>query len=354
MMPRSPERAEGLQVVTRVGAIIWVQVSLARPSRFWQKMHDAWSQWPGTLYPHVDRGWAGHGVLYVFASLWSTWLYGGESIDPARRSAEYTSRIAQGSSCRCPQPFFALFHHGCRSLAEIAWRLSHWVLVPLVDAGFDKALRLQREQHMIRTLQMQLNPPLVYGLWQKFCGWAPWADSICTAMRHAPVTVRCRRGPSRPGRRRRRPVYSPRASVQACLHHPVPAHLGAARPALAAAGYLPDAEAAVAIRELWRADACTLTQVFSYLVRKSERHHRARGLQLFRKIIRSRTGRWQLPWVAIRIALPWLGAGPPKQAAVAATRSFLRALRQAYSGVSPLFDARKFKVVLRHVRFECS
>eukprot|EP00974_Lingulodinium_polyedra_P119749 11172342-Lingulodinium_polyedra.AAC.1 len=85
-----------------------------------------------------------------------------------------------------------------------------------------------------------------------------------------------------------------------------------------------------------------LTHGFSDFVRKSERHHRARF----------RAGRWQLPRVAIRSTSPWLGA--PQQAAVAATRSFLRALRQAYSGVSPLFDARKFKVVLRHVRFECS
>ena len=131
-------------------------------------MCDNWTQWSDTLLPDVDCAWESESVLYLVTSVFNHFTYGGGTCNPMRRAAEYASRIAQGPTCRTPQSFFRLMWDKCRTHADVAWRLSHWTLVPLAYGGRDKAERLARERHMIHTLNLQLKPPLVHALLREF------------------------------------------------------------------------------------------------------------------------------------------------------------------------------------------
>ena len=129
-------------------------------------------------------------ILYFFASLWSNWLYGGETARVDKRTIEYISRILQGPACSTPQPFFDLIHLGSSSRREIAWRLSHWSLLPVSRASATRSVRLWQEQHLVKTLQTQLNPPLVYGLKIKFLGTSFGSAPVVKAFQRFSETLR--------------------------------------------------------------------------------------------------------------------------------------------------------------------
>ena len=165
--PLAANRTEYIRILQRIMALLWVNLARTRSTRHWAKMHAAWSSWPASFYPDVDNAWNSDSVLYLFTSVFCTAAYGGESCDPMRRAEEYVSRIAQGHQCRTPQPFFQLFWSNGASHRQILWRLSHWTVVPLAYGGPDRTDRLIRERHMIRTLQLRFNPPLVSSLLQR-------------------------------------------------------------------------------------------------------------------------------------------------------------------------------------------
>ena len=120
------------------------------------------------FFPDVDDAWHLDSVLYLVISVSCHFTYEGETCHPMRRAEEYASRIAQGSDCSTPQLCFLLLWRNCNDHSEIAWRLSHWILIPLAYGAPDGAERLHSERHMIRTLQLQRNPPLVHGRLRRF------------------------------------------------------------------------------------------------------------------------------------------------------------------------------------------
>ena len=157
-MPAGPHRAECVRLVHRCFSILWILQARGRSSRFWEKVDLYWSALNSSFYDNPVRGWGSGFILYWFASFWSTWQYGGETGDADRRAGEYVSRVMQGKNCVSPQPFFDIIHENSTSTREIAWRLSHWTLVPVARGESVRSARLWQENHMIKTLQMKLTP----------------------------------------------------------------------------------------------------------------------------------------------------------------------------------------------------
>ena len=156
LMPCSWKRAESIRLVHYSLSILWALLARTRHIQFWDKFHNCWNSIDNTFFQDPVKGWNSDYILYVFASPGSTWLCGGETYRAERRSGEYVSRILQGPGGLAAQPFFDLIHFGSSVHKLIAWRLSHWTLVPVARAAAEKSSRLLEEHHMINTMQMQL------------------------------------------------------------------------------------------------------------------------------------------------------------------------------------------------------
>ena len=326
-------------------ALLWSLAASSRSTQFWTKVDDSLSAYKVSFYPRLYRGFDSSPIIYVFTSLWSRWLYGGETVAPLRRAEEYISRILQGPVCSTPQPFFALIHRHSSSRREIAWRLSHWTLVPISLASSLRATRLWEERHFIRTMQCQLNPPLVYGLLTKFLGISWGVRTGGNAVQFKPELIRISRG--RPLCCKRALVHRPAAGKQLSI---VPracndSQCAVSQLAVAAAGLLKE-QAAKPTYELWHADGSTLLQVWRFVVKYFAGHRRTRALKLLHRICASRTGSWLLPVTEINISMPWLGDGPPRLAMHSILRRFMRTLNSHYSGVFPMFELSKLRIKL--------
>ena len=213
---------------------------------------------PGTLHPDLCSGFSPQPILYMYASIWSSWQYGGETSDAHRRASEYISRILQSSECTSPQPFFGLIHRNSKNKKSIAWRLSHWSLVPFARASVLRLARLDEEQHAIRTLQFSLIPPLVHKLLAKFVGMGPGASIVSRAFTFDPDVLKITT--SRKFCRQRRSDHSPniqsQAQVRPFSRRPEVSEVSVM--IAAASGKVQGECAKASIQALWHADVASL------------------------------------------------------------------------------------------------
>ena len=201
---------------------------------------------------------------------------------------------------------------------------------------------------MIRTLQMQLNPPLVYALKQKFFGIS--FDSIRVTRANACLRESLRLGSKR-GFRSQRTHGSLRTSRIATQINSTPRNLQpprstASRLSLASAHLLKGIERRDAIIELWHADTRMLLNVIHIAQRSLTPDPRRRALGLVAKVLKSRRVQWQLPLTRVLLRLPWLGTLTATPIARQCIRRYMQVLGGAYSGALPLFDPRSFIIRL--------
>ena len=199
---------------------------------------------------------------------------------------------------------------------------------------------------MINTMQMQLNPPLVYHLRAKLLGVAFENVRVSKACSFGKDSLQA--GPRRGFKRQREPGdgYLSRVHLQLRvtprnLH---PDRTAAGQLAHAAIRALPGPEGKQAMRELWCADATLLFNVVHVAQRSLSLHVRARLLHLIQKIAKSRRLKWELPLARFFFRVPWLGGGTARSVARARLRSFMNELGQEYRGIWSLFDTRSLRI----------
>lgn len=340
----SPQRSDNIRLVHWAMALLWAILAGTRSTQLWHKIDHTFSLMDNSFYPFLHQGFEASNILYVFGSLWSRWLYGGETTQPMRRAEEYISRILCGPECSTPQPFFALIHRQSVHRRAIAWRLSHWTLVPVAAASVLRSDRLWEERHLIRTLQTQLNPPLVYALLSRVLG-VDWGIARGGKdFRIPPDVIQCTSSrPFRSARLKSR-LTRPCAQIRVTPRPLKQEHSVSSQLALAAAGML-QCQPAVT-QELWRADRSGLFRVWQSIVRYFSGHRRTRALSTIRRICSSRTGLWELPLTRLNVVLPWLGSGSPRLLLHSALRRFMRTLLGVYDGAFPLFELKQLRIRL--------
>ena len=198
---------------------------------------------------------------------------------------------------------------------------------------------------MNKTLQTQLNPPLVYALKLRFLGVLCDGVAVNRSARHKPTTLRLvhRRFLRQRTTSRGHSIGIQVSTLPRNLKDSIAPY---ARLALAAAGTLKGSQLRAARYELWRASASSVLGTLNVIHRSLAYRARRRALEYLQRVLQSRSGNWRLPCRLIRVSLPWLGHGQAVGASRAAVAKFFLTAKEAYSGALPLLDPRSFRAQL--------